>query len=84
MCDEGLVGAERDPEVLAAPPGRTEPLPGQPSGQVRGAGKVTTYGSGVEHLDPFDHAPGRCRDQTASDDLDLRELWHLLRRRICG
>ncbi len=76
VAQQGVAAVERQPEVLAAAPGRGDAVPGQAGGEVVGAGEVTAHRPRVQHLDAGDGAPDDVGLEATTDHLDLGQLRH--------
>ncbi len=76
MTEKRVSRVEREPEVLAAAPGRRHVLVGELLLEVGDAGQVPTDGAGVEDADAFDGVADDVCGDAAADDLDLGQLGH--------
>jgi hypothetical protein len=71
VAEQGVAGVERQPEVLAAPPGGVDPAAGEPIGEVGGPRQVPPDRTRVPYLDRVDAMSDGELLQAATDDLDL-------------
>ncbi len=71
------IGADRQPQELAASHGRLDRGPRQERLEVAGCRDVAGQGTRVEHVDGGDARAGDGRRQSGADDLDLGELGHV-------
>ena len=78
--EQGVAVVEREPEVLAPPPGGLDAAAGQRLGEAGGPADVTAHRAGVQHVDAGDRGAEHVALEAGADDLDLGELGHVQRR----